>query len=176
MDAGFNSPACRHERMNPKKWMLVMACSAATLSPAAEPIIASTIQEEISAGLEQVFVFRTARTARTRGPTPGCQAAGFASNAEDVYRLWSIRTVQSTARVKDAHVRAIGEFRACFGAATATQTIPMYAFGTMGGIGWNGRGECVGMAAQPPEPAVRALNGLRRTPRLCRYDICTQGP
>jgi hypothetical protein len=144
--------------MNLTRLVLVAACATSTMTPAAEPVIASTIQEEISAGLEQVFVFRTARTSRTRGPTPGCQAAGFVSNAEDVYRLWSIDTVQSTGRVKNAHVRGIGEFHACFGAATATQTIPMYATGAMGDIGWTGRGECVGMAAQPPEPAVRALN------------------
>jgi len=135
----------------------LVAVPAVNIAPAAEPVLATSIQDEFTAGLEQVFVFRTTRTARTRGATPNCQSAGFESNSEDVYQLWSVRSDAETARVTDAHVKPIGEFHACFGAATG-QSFPMYATGKMGAIGWTGRGECALVTPQPPEAALRALN------------------
>jgi hypothetical protein len=112
----------------------------------------------LSTEREEVYVFRTTRTERTRGAPPDCAAARFESATEDHYLLWSITTGRSTARVKEADVASVGDFRACFAAATPGRPFGMYAFGTVANIPWSGYGECEPVVSQPPESTVRAFS------------------
>lgn len=113
---------------------------------------------ETTAGLEEIYVFRTSRTTRTRGNTPPCGQAGFESNAEDFYQLWSIAVNAKSSRLTDGHVRSVGGFTACFGALAPNQPFKMFASGDVAQLHWSGRGECVPMSAQPPDIKVRAFN------------------
>ena len=117
-----------------------------------------SFRRETTAGREEIYVFRTARTAHTRGSTPACATAGFESRAEDFYTLWSIALDSRTARVTDGHVKPVGGFTACFGATIPNQSFRMFASGDDGSVHWIGRGECTPMSAQPPEPTLRAFN------------------
>lgn len=125
---------------------------------AAEPSVTTSLKEEISAGYEEVFVFRTTRSTRTSGRTPRCESADFESTAEDTYQTWSIKTNSRDSRISKGHVREVGSFQACFGAIARGKPFEMYAVGTVAGIPWRGRGSCVAMDAQPPERAVAAFN------------------
>ena len=128
------------------------ALAARTESPAA------AFKEEVSAGLEEIFIFRTTRTARTRGATPFCVDVRFDSASEDHYTLWSMKLNTKTSRVAATHEHPVGEFRACFAALTAGKSFSMYASGTVGGLSWKGNGECLPMSAEPPVSTLRTFN------------------
>lgn len=115
-------------------------------------------QHEVSGTREEIYIFRTSRTQRVRGATPACRDAGFESVAEDRYALASVVTAHGSSRIVRSHVRGVGEFLACFGAAVAGKPIAMYATGKVGGKDWTGRGECSGMPSQPPDKRVLAFN------------------
>jgi hypothetical protein len=138
--------------------LAVAICGTALAAPAlARPtIFAFPHGNTLSTEREEIYVFRTTRTERTRGTTPACATARFESAAEDHYTLWSIATGHSTARVRNADVASVGDFRACFAAATPGRPFGMYAFGTVAGIPWSGYGECARVVSQPPESTVRA--------------------
>lgn len=147
--------------MNRQFWVLVTACAvvcAATSRPVVAADSGASFKEEIGAGLEEIFIFRTTRTARTRGATPFCKDAGFESVAEDVYALWSMKTDTKSGRLSATHVRPVGEFNACFGATAVGKPFSMHARGVVGGVPWTGNGECMPMAAQPPVSTVRTFN------------------
>ncbi len=144
------------------KWAASACIVAQLLVTGSTPVEANSkeaaFRDELKGGLEEVYVFRTTRTQRTRGATPQCAAAGFESTAEDFYELWSMELVGKSSRVTAAHLQRVGEFRACFGKAEAGKPFSMYATGTIASIAWNGMGECAPMIAQPPERTVRAFN------------------
>lgn len=73
--------------------LLLLLCTASIVEPATRASAAapSSHGEEITAGLEEIMVFRTTRTARTRGATAFCRSAGFDPLAEDQYTLWSLK-------------------------------------------------------------------------------------
>ncbi len=119
---------------------------------------AATFKEEVNAGTEEIFVFRTTRTQRTAGPTPACESAPFPSANEDSYDLWSLKLRTSDARLAATHEIAVGKFTACFGQGVPGQPLPMYATGTLARIPWIGTGECNPLKAQPPVHTVIAFN------------------
>jgi hypothetical protein len=144
--------------MTTGRWVAMAICGAVLGAPAfARPTIFSfPHRNALSTEREEVYVFRTTRTERTRGATPACARARFESTVEDHYALSSIATGKSTARVRDADVAPVGDFRACFGAGGSGRPFGMYAFGNLAGITWSGYGECTNVVAQPPESTVRA--------------------
>ncbi len=132
--------------------IMVLSCGAS--ASAAE----DEYQHEVSGTREEIYIFRTSRTQRVRGPTPACKDAGFESVAEDRYALASLMTASGSSKVARSHVKEVGEFLACFSAPVAGKPIAMYATGKVGGKEWMGRGECNGMPAQPPDKRVLAFN------------------
>jgi hypothetical protein len=132
--------------------------AAIPLSTARAADSSASYREEINAGLEEIKVFRTTRTARTHGATSFCTDAGFESAAEDNYSLWSLKLDENNSRIEATHVREVGEFRACFGAQAIGKPFSMFAAGTIGGIPWKGNGDCTPMTAQPPVQTVRTFN------------------
>jgi hypothetical protein len=137
-------------------WSLlgIVVLSCGTPANAAE----DEYQHEISGTREEIYIFRTSRTQRVRGPTPSCKDAGFESSAEDRYALASLVTAHGSSRIVRSHVKDVGEFLACFGTPVAGKPIAMYAAGKVGGKDWIGRGECNGMPSQPPDKRVLAFN------------------
>jgi hypothetical protein len=136
---------------------LVAALGAIPVSQAVAPT-AETFRQEVEAGVEEIFVFRTTRTRRTTGPTPACEPAPFPSAAEDYYDLWSIQLRTSDARVVETHESAVGGFTACFAAPVPGQPLQMYAIGTLASIPWTGTGQCDPVKSQPPIRTVISFN------------------
>jgi hypothetical protein len=118
----------------------------------------ASYQEEVTAGLEEIFVFRTTRSAQERGATPACAPAPFATVSEDRYNLWSIQLRASDSRVVKTHEKPVGDFRACFSQLAEGKPLNMYAMGTVASVPWVGVGECLITKAQPPVRTVLALN------------------
>jgi hypothetical protein len=119
---------------------------------------ASAFKQEVSAGIEEIFVFRTTRSDQQRGATPACAAAPFPTVTEDHYDLWSIELRASDSRVVGTHKKAVGDFRACFSQLAQDKPLSMYAWGTIAHTPWTGVGECAITKSQPPVRTVLALN------------------
>jgi len=136
---------------------VLVACLASTQSARAADS-ADAFKQEVSAGLEEIFVFRTIRSEQQQGATPDCAAAPFTSTREDTYDLWSIELRASDSRVVATHRKPVGSFRACFTKLEQGKPLDMYAMGTVGKVSWIGTGECLITQAQPPVRTVLALN------------------
>ncbi len=119
---------------------------------------ADAFKQEVSAGVEEIFVFRTTRSEQQQGATPDCAAAPFASTREDTYDLWSIELRASDGRVVSTHRKPVGGFRACFTQLAQGKPLGMYAMGKVGNVPWVGAGECLITQGQPPVRTVLALN------------------
>jgi hypothetical protein len=144
--------------MKRRMTLAAAACAIVATGPALAtgPLLPFQHRDPLPSDREEVYVFRTQRTEHLRGATADCAAARFESAAQDHYTLWSLASAHRSARIKDAHVRQVGEFRACFGASSSGRPFGMFATGTIGDIPWSGYGECSPVVAQPPEPKVRA--------------------
>jgi hypothetical protein len=118
----------------------------------------STYKQELKAGLEEIYVFRTTRTQHQSGKTPACAAAPFASVNEDYYDLWSIELRAGDSRVVNTHENEVGGFTACFGPLALDRPLLMYATGKVAGIPWAGAGECLTLKSQPPVRTAIAFN------------------
>lgn len=118
---------------------------------------AAKYKEEISAGLEEISILRTTRSAHTRGNTPACAAAPFTSVNEDIYDLWSVSTAEE-GRLVDSHVAPVGSFLACFGPLEQGKPLLMYTTFRMQGLTFSGAAECNPPKSQPPVRTLLALN------------------
>jgi hypothetical protein len=110
----------------------------------------SAYKDEVRAGVEEIYVFRTTRTQHQSGATPACAVAPFASVNEDYYDLWSVELHAADSRIVNTHKSDVGGFTACFGKLALDQPLPMYATGTVAHIPWVGVGDCVTLKSQPP--------------------------
>ncbi len=135
---------------------LVVGVSGAVTTRADSPRLA--FENEAPGGLEEIYVFRTTRTAHQARPTPECSSAPFQVANSDHYDLWSIGLRARDSRVVETHKRAVGGFDACFTPLVPGRPLQMYANGTVGGIRWTGLGECRVADAQPPARTVVAFN------------------
>jgi hypothetical protein len=114
----------------------------------------SEYKNEVKAGVEEIYVFRTTRTDQKRGATPACAAAPFTSVNEQDFDLWSIDVRGADSRVVNTHKSGVGGFAACFAAPARDHSLQMYAQGAVAEIRWIGVGECVVPQAQPPVRTV----------------------
>ena len=124
----------------------------------AESPDSAAFRQEVKAGIEEIFVFRTTRSSKELGATPACSAAPFDTVTEDHYDLWSIELRASDSRVVSTHKKPVGQFRACLSLLSQSQPLKMYATGVIAGITWTGIGECAITKAQPPVRTVLSLN------------------
>jgi hypothetical protein len=118
----------------------------------------STYKQEVRAGAEEIYVFRTTRMQHKPSATPACAAAPFPSVTEDYYDLWSIELRTSDSRIVNTHKSGVGGFTACFGQPAQDHSLQMYAMGTVAHIPWVGLGECVALKSQPPVRTVVAFS------------------
>jgi hypothetical protein len=123
----------------------------------------SSYKQEVKAGVEQIYVFRTTRTQHQSGATPACAAAPFPSANEDYYDLRSIELRGSDSRVVNTHKSSVGGFTACMGQLVKDQPLQMYATGKIANVPWTGIGECLVLKSQPPVRTAIAFT--------CRLDL-----
>jgi hypothetical protein len=117
----------------------------------------STYREEVSAGLEEIYVTRTTRTQYIQGATPACSVAPFSTTSEQHYDTWSLQVRASDARIVRTHDRRVGEFMACFGPVSPGGTFPAYAHGAAGSLIYSAVGDCRFMRSKPPAPGLLVL-------------------
>jgi hypothetical protein len=115
-------------------------------------------KEEVSAGLEEIYLTRTTRMQYQAGATPACSAAPFASVSEQHYDTWSLGLRGSDGRVVNTHEQRAGQFMACFAAISPNGTFAMYSQGTMRSLTYGSIGECRFMQSKPPAPKLIVLN------------------
>jgi hypothetical protein len=132
----------------------VLLSSCASDRGTSEP---SAYREEISAGLEEIYVTRSIRTQYIKGATPACAAASFDSASEQHYDMWSLREQSSDARIVATHERPVGSFVACFGPLGQDGTLKASMQGTLGRLTYAGRGDCRVMGSKPPAPGLAPL-------------------
>jgi hypothetical protein len=143
--------------------LLTAVSFCAWLGNASTTLSQSAYKDEVRAGVEEIYVFRTTRTAQTRGTTPACAAAPFASVNEQVFDLWSIESRAADSRIVNAHRRSVGAFTACFTSPAPDHSLQMYASGKVAHIPWVGIGECIVPKSQPPVRTVAMYT--------CRLDL-----
>lgn len=150
-----------NQRTNVLKLLVILGLPWATATQAGPT--QSTYKQEVRAGAEEIYVFRTTRTLHKPGATPACAAAPFPSANEDYYDLWSIELRASDSRIVNTHKKAVGGFTACMGQLAQGSPVQMYATGNLAHIPWVGVGECVVLKSQPPVRTAVAFN--------CRLDL-----
>jgi hypothetical protein len=138
---------------------LLAGCLAACMPASRKPDGPGDIyKEEIAAGVEEIYIFRTTRTDYVAGATPACSAAPFTSASQQGYALWSLEVRTADGRVVKTHEKPVGDFMACFSAIADRRTLRMFARGTTANVPWIGQGACEIVESQPPVRGLLALS------------------
>lgn len=138
----------------------VLLVSALTI---VSPMVAngqrSTAQSVTAQAAEEIYVARAVREARAK-PTAFCDRAriGFDRAVfEDRFGLRSIEVRPSDGRVIRTDVQTIGEMRVCFGETADPATLNFYAEGKLATLAFVGRGECLTVNRDFPEPGITVM-------------------
>lgn len=107
---------------------------------------------------EDIYILRS--IPEPREPTDGWCAAsrsGFEplpKNAERFFSFWSVRTNPEDGRVVETRAARVAELRACMGATPDRPRQNFYAEIKLGSISFIGKGECLALALDFPEPGL----------------------
>jgi hypothetical protein len=137
---------------------LVAATSivAAALMMSACATTAAFMQD---APLEEIYLLRSIREQRQSIVADGCAAAksGFdpyADDAERWFSFWSVVTRTVDGKAIDVKHTRVGQLRACFGPTQDRTRQNFYAEIRLGAIDFRGRGECVALMIDFPQPGL----------------------
>ena len=122
--------------------------AAAPLLCAATPVAAP----------EEIYVLRSIREEQ-RPAANWCAAertgfAPFAADAERFFSFWSLRLRPEDGQVVDTHDTRAGELRGCFGATDERARQNFYAEVRLGAVSFRGKGECLALSVDFPEPGL----------------------
>jgi hypothetical protein len=119
--------------------------------------------ELASDSLETIYVLRSIREAReareAKAPDPdGCDVSrtGFepaSADAERFFSFWSLRSGVD-GQVVDARQRQVGRLRGCFGPTADRARQNFHAEIELGELAFRGRGECLALLLDQPEPGL----------------------
>ncbi len=132
-----------------------MAVSLGVLPAAASP---QSEPASLPNALEDIYVLRSIR--EERAPTPGWCAASrtgfepFEADAERFFSFWSLETQAEDGRVVDTQRARVAELRACFGPTEDRARQNFYAEIEMGPVSFRGRGECLALMIDFPQPGL----------------------
>lgn len=125
------------------------------LCVALQPWVVGASQAE---SLEDIYVLRSIR--EQRPPVPGfCSASrtGFepaAADAERHFSFWSIQIRIADARIEDARREQVADLHACFGTTSEPARQNFYAEIRLGDLRLEGKGECLAVLVDFPEPGL----------------------
>jgi len=114
------------------------------------------------AGLEDIYVFRSIRE-EVAAPTDGwCVAsrAGFEPHAKDIDRsfsFWSVESRPENGKVVNARRQRVAELRGCFGPTEDRAKQNFYAEIRVGELAFQGKGDCLALMINVPEPGLFAV-------------------
>jgi len=109
--------------------------------------------------VEQAYVARSWRETRVQ-PTEFCSTSRTKFDnamAEDTYTFRSISIRPEDGLIVDPNVKTIGTLRACFGLTSDPSTFLFYAEGSLAGVSFVGRGDCLQSKADYPEAGTSFL-------------------
>jgi hypothetical protein len=123
------------------------AIAGAVLAPAAS-----------AADLEDIYILRSIREPQA-ATADGCARSrtGFepmATDAERFFSFWSVQSQPGDGRVVDAKAARVAELRGCFGPTEDRARQNFYAEIRLGGLTFRGRGECLALMIDFPEPGL----------------------
>jgi hypothetical protein len=108
--------------------------------------------------LEDIYILRSIREQRTPEAS-WCDPSKtgfepFAKDAERFFSFWSVRSRAEDGRLVDTKQARVAELRACFGATGEPARQNFYAEIQLGSISFRGKGECLALAIDVPEPGL----------------------
>ena len=118
---------------------------------------------------DDIYVVRSFLIARD-APTDFCSKVepGFGKlQSENHYLFKSIAVQTKDGRVANTNVRTVGTFHACIGETSDPKVMSVFAQGSLGSVKFTGRGECVTVRQDFPEPGIdssRCYLNLRDLP------------
>jgi hypothetical protein len=130
----------------------------AILIAAAAILGAALVPPASAADLEDIYVLRSIR--EPQAATAGwCDRSrtGFEpmpADAERFFSFWSVRSRPEDGRVVDAKAARVAELRACFGPTDDRARQNFYAEVRLGGLSFQGRGECLALMIDFPEQGL----------------------
>jgi hypothetical protein len=106
-----------------------------------------------SSGIEDIYVFRSLREERS-APGDFCAQSkiGFTATVQDRFALEAVVTRPPDGKVVDAISHDAGTVRACFGSGASD--VDFYTEGVLAGVAATGKGKCVAVASDFPEPGI----------------------
>jgi hypothetical protein len=128
--------------------LLLCACATAFDNTAAQT----------AATLEDIYVLRSIR--EQHEPTDGwCTSAKtgfeqFPKDAERFFSFWSVGVRPEDGKVSETKAARVAELRACFGATDERPRQNFYAELKLGSISFHGKGECLAVQTDFPEPGL----------------------
>jgi hypothetical protein len=108
--------------------------------------------------LEDIYVLRSIR--EPHEPTEGwCSSAKtgfepFPKDAERFFSFWSMGVRPEDGKVIETKAARVAELRACFGATAERPRQNFYAEIKLGSISFHGKGECLAVQTDFPEPGL----------------------
>ena len=107
---------------------------------------------------EDIYILRSIHEQQT--PTPDWCAASrtgfepFATDPERFFSFWSLSQQPETGKVVDAKVERVAELRGCFGPTAERPRQNFYAEIKLGQLRFQGKGECLALNVDFPEPGL----------------------
>jgi hypothetical protein len=147
-----------HRRALRRCWLAVAASLAAAAVALTALVVFDAGASAQDAALEDIYILRSIREQRT--PEPGwCVPSRtgfepFANDAERFFSFWSVRSRAEDGRLVDTKQARVAELRGCFGPTSEPARQNFYAEIQLGAITFRGKGECLALAIDVPEPGL----------------------
>jgi hypothetical protein len=126
---------------------------------AAVAIVSAAIAPStVAMDLEDIYILRSIR--EPQAPTADWCArsrTGFdpmPADAERFFSFWSVQSRAEDGRVVDAKAARVAELRGCFGPTDDRARQNFYAEVRLGALAFRGRGECLALMIDFPEPGL----------------------
>jgi hypothetical protein len=144
-----------------RRYVIHRLIVAASIAGAVTTMSACAPAKSISTpdvSLEDIYLLRSIREQRT--PIIDWCASSktrfepFATDPERSFSFWSVNTRLEDGRVIDARHTRVAELRGCFGPTQDRARQNFYAEIQLGEISFRGRGECLALITDFPEPGL----------------------
>jgi hypothetical protein len=140
------------------KWIAVCSFAGMSMFLSASATPSGKPAAQPSAALEEIYIFRSIR--EPQEPVAGWCSSGragfepFPADAERFFSFWSVRTNPADGRVVETKDTRVAELRACFGATSERPRTNFYAEIKLGSMSFQGKGECLALNIDFPEPGL----------------------
>lgn len=139
-----------------RRRLLAAAALAAVAGALAVCITSSSSGAPAAESSEDIYVLRSIRE-RAQPVANWCSPTKtgfepFSTDAERSFSFWSVRS--DGGKVVDAKAARVAELRGCFGATAERPRQNFYAEIKLGSLSFHGKGECLALAVDFPEPGL----------------------